>query len=186
MKPTEILVNEHHQILQALDIFQNVQIELESGINPDHLRIETATDFFRLFADRFHHFKEEYLMFGILAQKKEGTYDFEIGMLRFQHERCRHHLEVIRNTLPGFIQKDEVAVTTLLESLSAYTALLKRHIHQEDSVFFPMIEKSLTQKEKSGLITYFENEERQFRQNKEFESCLSRMALIQHSKDPSI
>ncbi|MEW5908877.1 MAG: hemerythrin domain-containing protein, partial [Thermodesulfobacteriota bacterium] len=100
MKPTEILIHEHRQILQALEIFEKAVQELERGEYPEPSLIGTGAEFFRLYADRFHHFKEEYLMFGILAQKKEGSFDFEIGMLRFQHERCRHHLEIIHNALP--------------------------------------------------------------------------------------
>src|SRR4030042_7201791 len=127
MEPTEVLSKEHHNILQVLEIFDKAKEELEKGNRPDHALFEKGLTFFRLFADRFHHFKEEYLMFGILAQKQEGAFDLEIGALRFQHERCRHHLDIIRDTLPVYSEGDEMAATALLASLAAYTALLKRH-----------------------------------------------------------
>lgn len=41
-----------------------------------------AVKFLHNFADKFHHFKEEYLMFGLLAEKKGGRFDGPIGALR--------------------------------------------------------------------------------------------------------
>ncbi|MEW5908866.1 MAG: hypothetical protein AB1659_03610, partial [Thermodesulfobacteriota bacterium] len=69
------------------------------------------------------------------------------------------------------------------ESLSAYISLVKRHIHQEDHRFFPLIEKSLTGDEIKGIVSYFENEEKHFRENKEFGSSLSILKSIQNPGD---
>src|SRR4030042_615166 len=104
MEPTEVLSKEHHNILQVLEIFDKAKEELEKGNRPDHALFEKGLTFFRLFADRFHHFKEEYLMFGILAQKQEGAFDLEIGALRFQHDRCRHHrLSLLVKNMTNFL-----------------------------------------------------------------------------------
>ena len=185
MEPTELLTNEHRLILQSLEILSAAKTGLEKGKWPKKALFEAGIEFLQSFADRFNHFKEEYLMFGILAQKQEGAFDLEIGALRFQHERCRHHLDIIRDTLPVYSEGDEMAATALLESLAAYTALLKRHIHHEDELFFPLIKNSLTPEEKKGLISYFEKEERRHRESGELDSCLSSLQRIQNPGDPS-
>lgn len=181
MEPTGILVQEHREILQALESFATAKAALETGGRPDPHFFETGVRFFSAFADRFHHFKEEFLMFGLLAQKKNGAVDLEIGALRFQHERCRIHLDRIHAALGGYSRKDEIATTTLLENLAAYEALLRRHIHLEDTMFFPMIQGTLTSEEKVHLRDYFQNEEKRFRESGALETCLSDLNLLKET-----
>lgn len=121
-------------------------------------------------------------MFGLLAQKKDGAIDLEIGALRFQHERCRHHLDQIQTALDGYSREDEIAVIGLLEHLAAYTAVLRRHIHLEDGVFFPMIQNALTDKEKKTLSDYFLNEEKRFRESGGESACASDLKILQEAK----
>lgn len=151
-------------------------------MRPDTRFFEAGIHFFKTFADRFHHFKEEFLMFGLLARKKDGAVDFEIGGLRFQHERCRHHLDQIHTALEGYSRKDEIAVTTLLENLAAYASVLRRHIHLEDTVFFPMIQNAFTDEEKSNLRAYFLNEEKRFQENGTLDACFSALKALRETK----
>ena len=89
MKATEILTREHTLILQALETLSRAQKKIEENQRLPKDFFKKALMFLRQFADQFHHFKEEYLMFGLLALKKEGAFDGPIGSLRYQHERCR-------------------------------------------------------------------------------------------------
>ena len=141
MQATKILVKEHDLIRQVLDCLSLALGKLESGQRPPKEFFEKGVEFASNFADRFHHFKEEYLMFGLLAQKKEGTFDGAIGALRYQHERGRQFVVKIENSLEAYANGDEIATTTLLENLTAYISLLRRHIHMEDHIFFKMVEK---------------------------------------------
>lgn len=97
-----------------------------------------------------HHYKEEYLLFSLLASKKGGKIDLEIGALRHQHEINRRCIKKIEESIKGYETKSEIAVTTLLENLAAYISILKRHIHREDQVFFPMAEAELSGAEKNA------------------------------------
>ena len=162
MKSLEILKKEHGLIRHALDIFSLAQEELEMGECPPKEFFEKAVEFSRTFADRFHHFKEEYLMFGLLAEKKEGFYDGEIGALRYQHERGRKCIDEIENSIEGYSQHDAIATTMLLENLAAYIALLKLHIYIEDHIFFRMVEKDLSKEEDRMLLEQFRHEEKRF------------------------
>ncbi|MBW1827698.1 MAG: hypothetical protein JRI78_12165 [Deltaproteobacteria bacterium] len=53
--------------------------KLEKGKRPPKAFFQKAVEFFKTFVDKFHHFKEEYLMFGLLSQKKDGAHDGGIG-----------------------------------------------------------------------------------------------------------
>ena len=159
MKATEILTREHELILQALNSLFLAQKKIEENQQLPKEFFEKALVFLREFADKFHHFKEEYLMFGLLALKKDGTFDGPIGSLRFQHERCRNCIDVISNSLDGYAEKDDIAITRLLESLAGYISLLRRHIYEEDHIFFKMAEKELSKEEDDILSVQFKKED---------------------------
>jgi hypothetical protein len=63
MTPTDQLKEEHEGILLMLRILEKVSAKLKSGekVDPDHL--ERIVEFFRVFADKCHHGKEEDLLF---------------------------------------------------------------------------------------------------------------------------
>lgn len=160
MKSLELLIREHGLIRQALDIFSFAKEKLEKGKRPPREFFEKAVEFSRSFADQFHHFKEEFLMFGLLSQKKGALFDGEIGALRYQHERGRKFIGEIENSLEGYSQGDVFATTTLLENLASYISLLKLHIHTEDHIFFQMVKKEFSEDEDHVLLEQFKNEEK--------------------------
>lgn len=158
MTATRILKTEHALILKLLDNLLLAQKHLEKGRWPSSEFFETAVGFARDFADRFHHVKEEFVLFGVLAQKKDGRLDLEIGALRRQHECCRHAVSEIQRALKGYEARDEIAATAMLTHLAAYTALLQRHICLEDTIFFPMADAALTSEDQQNVADYFDEE----------------------------
>ena len=158
MKATEILIREHALIQQALKSLSRAQKKIEENQQLPKGFFEKALVFLREFADQSHHFKEEYIMFGFLALKKDGAFDGPIGSLRFQHERCRACIDEISNSLDGYADRDDIATTRLLENLAAYISLLRRHIYQEEHIFFKMAEEELSKKEENILSVQFKKE----------------------------
>ena len=159
MKATEILLREHAMILQALEILFRAQEKIEKNQQPPKGFFEKALVFVGEFTDEFHHFKEEYLMFGLLALKKGGAFDGPIGSLRYQHERCRACIREISNSLDGYAAGDDIATTRLLENLAAYVSLLRRHIYEEDHTFFKMAEQEISKEEEDLLLVQFKKED---------------------------
>jgi hemerythrin-like domain-containing protein len=171
MNVTDILVREHLIIRESLDALSRARDDLEQGQRPPKEFFAVAVEFARNFADKYHHFKEEYLMFGLLAQKKAGLFDGPIGSLRHEHEQCRYFIEKIFESIDSYAGGDEIATTTLLENLAAYISILKKHIHIEDHVFFKMAEQELSEKEKRILVAQFEKEEHKLGGTKFVETC---------------
>ncbi len=77
MQAVKILAKEHEVILEMLDNLAAARDMLEKRNRPPKEFFEKAIVFARDFTDSFHHFKEEYLLFSLLAQKKEGAFDGE-------------------------------------------------------------------------------------------------------------
>ena len=159
MKLTQTLVKEHVRILKGIEFLSMARDKIERNQHPPREFFETAVLFFRNYADKYHHFKEEYLMFGFLAQKTAGRLDLEIGALRHQHERGREFISRLERSINGYAMGNEIAVTSLLENLSAFISVLGHHIHMEDAIFFPLVEKELSRDEKTSLLEQFVREE---------------------------
>jgi len=159
MKPTEILVDEHNLIRQALDSFVLAVEKLERNERPPTEFFEKGVKFVRTFADKFHHYKEEYLMFGHLAEKNNGELDAQIDALRYQHDRGRDLIGAIDSALEGYDQGEDARTTILLENLAAYVSLLRSHIHKEDHSFYPLVDKEFSEDEQRSLLEEFHKEE---------------------------
>jgi hemerythrin-like domain-containing protein len=158
MKPTEMLVEEHDVFRQALDSFRLAREKMEQGVNPPVEFFAKAVDFARNYVDKYHHFKEEYLMFGRLAEKHQSELDAEIEALRHQHEHSREFVSEMANALDGYAKGKDAQITIMLENLASYTTLLRHHIHREDNVFYPMVERDLSQQELDDLAELFRQE----------------------------
>lgn len=158
MDPVETLSNEHGLIRQYLSNLTLAAEKIEIGQRPSEAFFVKAVDFARVFADSYHHFKEEQVMFVRLAEKKKGDIDAQLETLRFQHERGRELVTAIDSAREGYVAQDPMKTTQLLESITAYCALLRHHIHIEDHVFFPMVKKLLAPEEIEQLSQEFEKQ----------------------------
>jgi serine/threonine protein kinase len=157
--PIEMLVNEHNLIRQFLDNLSIAADKLEVEERPPREFFEMAIEFARNFVDKFHHFKEEHVMFVQLAKKKGGVLDGPIDSLRYQHERGRNFISEISNALDGYTRGNDTHTIILLENVSAYISLLRHHIHKEDHDFFQIAIKEFSENELQGLLELFNKED---------------------------
>ena len=116
---------------------------------------ENAVLFSREFVDKYHHYKEEHQLFMQLAQQAGGIFDAQIDALRHQHEHGREHIARIAENVDGYLRKEHAAATTLVESIAAYGAMLRQHIHKEDHGFYPLAQRILTQDDEKHLEAEF-------------------------------
>ena len=172
MKITQALIDEHVIILKGLEFFKTARDRIEQNQHPPKKFFQNAVSFFRYYADQYHHYKEEFLMFGFLARKKEGLLDLEIGSLRHQHEIGRQFLTNIEKSINGYDMKNEIAITSLLENLASFSSVLTRHIFREDHLFFPMVEQELSSNEKKTLMEQFKIEQQELEKRNPLEKNL--------------
>ena len=155
MKAIETLVGEHKMILKFLDNLLKAAEQIKLNQGPPREFFEAAVDFARSYADKHHHFKEEYTMFRMLAQKHNGALDAQIEKNRQQHEQCRNLIQKISESLSGYKNKLESSTETLQRSVVEYVNTLRSHIQSESEVFFPMAKKALSPSEDSDLLKEF-------------------------------
>lgn len=158
MQPIEELTNEHGLIRQFVDNLSMAADRIENGQRPSQAFFDKALDFAREFADSYHHFTEEHVLFVQLAQKQQGELDAQLDALRYQHERSRELLAGMADALDGYVAQDPSRTADLLQHMSAYASLLRHHIHVEDHVFYPLAKNTLTPDEMSSIAAEFDTQ----------------------------
>jgi len=160
MKPTDDLMNEHKVILHVLESAAEEASRMSSTNEIRPARIEQLLDFFRGFADKCHHSKEENHLFPLLEKKGMSHDSGPIAVMLMEHTEGRRRLANIVELLPAAKRDDKGAVRVIVENLSAYVALLKAHIDKENKVLFPMSDRILTNEDQVDLEKAFDIVER--------------------------
>ena len=180
MKAIQILVDEHSLISQNLDLLTMAAEKIVRNQNPPKEFFEKAVTFTRKFTNKFHHYKEEIVMFGLLAQKHEGAIDAEMERLRDQHSALHDYMNEISYSLDAYSTGSESEVRKLHRNLEDYIHTLRGHIAAENGIFYPLVEKTLTEDEKQQMLAEFENYEAKEGEDalKEYQTLVSEMAEL--------
>ncbi len=154
--PVDMLVNEHKLILQAVDLIikEITQIQVNEAVNPNF--ISTVVDFFRTYADRFHHGKEEGILFKDLFQRKLDNSDQKMMKeLTIEHALARKTVTALDNAKQEYVSGKKEALHNLLSLLSTLVKLYPEHIEKEDKHFFYPCMKYFTNQEKQEMQKNF-------------------------------
>ena len=115
----EELEEEHKLILQMIKTLSILQPAIEKGkIDPDTLI--PVVDFFRNYADKFHHAKEEAQLFPMLEKRGVRPSGCPIGILHSEHEQGR----VLITALSDSIEKCKRGDPTARTAIGSY---IKKH-----------------------------------------------------------
>jgi len=157
VKPTEGLKNEHRVIERMLKLVWEGCDRLERGESLDPSLFLGAADFFRNFADRCHHAKEEKLLFEKMIERGMSRQTGPIAVMLSEHEISRAHVRKINE-----LAQKKLAGKTKTEMVDAgrgYVQLLSQHIQKEDNVLYPMADRMLTKDDQKQLEQGFEKVE---------------------------
>jgi hemerythrin-like domain-containing protein len=176
----QILVEEHRLILRGLDLLTTAAEKIVRDQNPPREFFEKAVSFTLDFTNKFHHYKEEIVMFGLLAQKHEGAFDAEIERLRDQHHSLHNYMNEISKSLDAYSNGKQSEVRRLHRNLCDYIETLRRHINAENTIFYPLVAKTLTEGEMQWLGMEFEKHAAREGPGamKEYESLIGEMAKL--------
>jgi len=157
MKPTEDLKNEHRVIERMLAVVSIAADRLNAGQEVDSDVFVGAADFFKNFADKCHHGKEEKLLFKKMIERgMSGEVGPSAVMLR-EHEDGRAHVRKIAEISAKKL--DKKTKMELIRHAKAYVELLGQHIQKEDNVLYPMANQMLSSSDQKELEEGFEEVE---------------------------
>lgn len=158
MMPIGPLMTEHRLIERMVGLLQEELGKIDEGGKLDPVFIDDAVDFFRTYADRTHHGKEEYILFRDLAAKQLSDEHRKI-----MDELVREHVHA-RETVGGLLDAKDAyqrGDAAALEKVTGYLAELSRfypeHIEKEDKRFFiPCMDYFSPQEQDDMLREFFE------------------------------
>ena len=159
MNPTDTLMHEHEIIVMVLDAAQREAESIESSGKVDAVRVGKFLDFFRNFADRCHHAKEENHLFRRMIERGFPADSGPIAVMLAEHEEGRSHLQAVDEALPDASQGEASAVRSVREHLLDYADLLRQHIDKENNVLYVMANQILGQQDQADLAAAFDKVE---------------------------
>ncbi len=159
MTPIEQLMHEHQIILVVLDGAQKEIDYIRSTGKVHGEKIEEMLDFFRTFADKCHHAKEEKLLFQRMSDKGMPTESGPIAVMLQEHDLGRAYLKAVAEALPDAENGDAGAAEVVADNLQGYANLLRNHIAKEDNILYPIAERMFTPEDIKSLTEDMERVE---------------------------
>jgi len=150
-----ILRQEHDAILRMLDVTEEVARQLERGEAVPAETLHGLLEFFRLFADRCHHGKEEDLLFPLLERKGMPRDGGPIGVMLFEHDQGRTLVRRMTDSAAAYAAGDKAAAAPWALAARGYASMLRLHIDKENNVLFMLAERLLSDAEQEQLAQEF-------------------------------
>ena len=160
MRPTEILMNEHRIIETVLDCLDAMADRCQTDGKLDGEAATKAIDFFRSFADRCHHAKEENQLFPMMEARGFSPEAGPTAVMRMEHVQGRDFIDAMERVVSDAAAGDRAAVSGWLEAARGYSLMLRDHIQKEDHCLFPMAEQNLAPGDMEELARRFETVQR--------------------------
>ena len=159
MRATEILSNEHRVIERVLACLQAISEEAKIKGRLDARSAREAVEFFRTFADRCHHGKEEVHLFPALEAQGFPRHGGPTGVMLAEHDEGRAAVRNMEEQIVPAAVGDAAAVSRFVEHAQQFINLLREHIYKEDHVLFQLADRTLTETEQQSLLAAFQNVE---------------------------
>jgi hemerythrin-like domain-containing protein/rubredoxin len=130
-------MKEHRLIERMVDVIKSELSRMSEQSDLDPVFIDVAVDFFRTYADRCHHSKEEDILFKELAMKQLSENDKKImDELIEEHNYARKTVGKLKDAKTRFVQGDRSALSDVEALLLELSQFYPRHIEKEDKHFF--------------------------------------------------
>lgn len=145
MNITQVLSEEHQNILKVIDGVLNECNEIEGGKDLEKSYFAEVIDFIKNYADAYHHAKEEDILFKAMLENVENMHCNPIPVMLHEHDEGRHYIKNLEEAIAN-TNKEQI-----LSNSRGYCLLLRDHIYKEDNVLYPMAEEALSEKQKEEV-----------------------------------
>ena len=163
--PFKILTIEHYPILQVASALAAMKTTHE--IDPETLK--EAISFIRNFADRYHHEKEEKVVFE-RTKKKKVDYS-PIEAMEKEHEMTRGVVKQAAKAL------EEGKIEDAIVNLRNWANFIPNHIERENFVLFPGLDNIFNEEEKEEILREFERVDEELGSLEEMETLANKLFL---------
>lgn len=147
---SRILSKEHEGILKVVDALESEIRELENK-KIDIKFYKKVIDFIKNYADKFHHAKEEDILFKEFNKcaEEECVHCNPVEQMLFEHDVGRKNIKMMETGL------DEKNKNKLIEGARHYIELIREHIFKEDNILYPMADEVINQDVQKAMLEKF-------------------------------
>lgn len=154
-RPTHTLKHEHRVIEQGLRALEGICVRLELGSQVPVEALIEILDFVQMYADRFHHEKEESILFPALHKKGMQVEGGPLGFLHQEHQTERKLLIDLGVAVSDLRHGNNEAKSRIIELARNYCRHLQSHMRREDAILFALAEEILDESTKKELNDAF-------------------------------
>jgi hemerythrin-like domain-containing protein len=155
MQATDILKEEHRTIELVLTALEGMATLVDQQGRLDAVDAGKAIDFIRSFADKYHHAKEEDLLFVEMESVGFSREAGPIAVMLYDHDAGRRHVRQMDEARAAYLKNDKAAAANFAEHASQFAALLRAHIQKEDNILYPMADDALGEASQKALLEGF-------------------------------
>lgn len=148
-KPTTTLSDEHKNILKVIEAVSKQCEEIDLGKEIDKNFFVKAIDFIINYADKYHHTKEEDILFAELNKDGVLQHCNPIGQMLHEHDLARGLVKGLSEA----IEKGDKA--EIVKNARDYCELLEEHIFKEDNILYPMADEALKENAQGEIAEKF-------------------------------
>ncbi len=156
---TQVMVDEHKLILRMITLVEQNTALLEEGKFRNWQFYLDAVDFIRNYADRFHHAKEEDVLFVALIKNGMPEKQSPIEAMHMEHDEGRAHVRAMEEAAQKALDGEAGQATIIVEQAKGYAALLRGHIEKEDDILYPLAERILPEEVRGAMLTAYKTAE---------------------------
>ncbi len=153
--PVKVLFDEHDIILSAIAIAKDAGRLIENNEAAYEILIRELIGFFREYADQYHHYKEEQILFPEMSKKNELL---EEGVIQEMFEHHTDFRSMIKSIEIFLNSKDYVQAQL---ELNNYSEALLDHIAVENDEVFQIAETLFDTDELEKIFFRFEDCDRE-------------------------
>lgn len=171
MNPTRTLRDEHQLILKVLTGFESALNSARESRAVTKTVFDPFIEFFRGFADRCHHGKEEDKLFPCLQRCGMPGDCGPIAVMLEEHRQGRFHVRSMAEGLAAAETGEAAAVDAFLQHGFAFLQLLRDHIGKEDLVLFQIADEIVQGETLSQLTSSYRDVERDPDYEQTYQRC---------------
>ena len=151
----QTLKQEHVSMSRLLKLFETEIAKVETGDNPDYDLIERIAEYFSDFPAACHHPKEDAIYRRLLEVAPDRVAD--VGDLSQEHEEVGERLAMLRKAVRNILLEIEVSKPAFCVVARSFIDDERKHMAMEESRFFPLAEKLLSEKDWTEIGVALEN-----------------------------
>ncbi len=158
---TNALVVEHRLILRMIALLERNAARTAADEYCNWQFYRDGIDFIRQYADRYHHAKEEDVLFKVLVDNGMPRENSPVAAMLMEHDQGRAFVKGMEAAVDAAQTGQTDSYQAIADNALGYAALLRDHIAKEDEILYPLAERVLPETRRPEILQGYQDAESQ-------------------------